>query len=454
MKIQKLWRYICWALMLIILVSPFVYWSTGIGQSAADLSANIGRQPDGAPLSSPKAEAWHSLSLMIRLERLLIYPLLLLAFQFSGNAVTLRQRLETKFYPRLAGRLAWLGKQFNRLSWLLPRDWRERLSRRNLLVSLMFILTLNLLLVLLYLPFNFYQSFILTHQFGLSTQAAVDWLGDWGKRVVLRLVEEGIIWTGFYGLVQLFPRRWPIPAGVLLILFSFTFTLLTPILITPLFYQVQVLEDLNLAHRISHLAEHAGLSIDELYVIEASAKTVEANAYVTGFGRAQRIYLYDTLLSNYTPDQVEVVLAHELGHWYYQHVLLGLLGLGAAGWLGLFGLRWLLKRIWPWLGLQGPADVAGLPYLLAVISLASTLALPIENGLSRYGERQADEFALTITGQASVFIDLFEQLAEQNLTVVDAPAWEKFIFDTHPSTAERIRSATMFLRTQPSDDVP
>jgi STE24 endopeptidase len=168
------------------------------------------------------------------------------------------------------------------------------------------------------------------------------------------------------------------------------------------------------------------------------------NAYFTGFGGAQRIVLYDTLLTDYTPDQIEVVLAHEMGHWYYHHVLLGLLGFGAAGWIGLFGLRWLLQRVWQPLGWSGPADVAGLPYLLAALAVVTTLALPVQNSLSRYAESQADRFALSITHKPETFITLFEKFAVQNLSVVDAPAWEKFVFYTHPAIAERIRMAEDF----------
>jgi STE24 endopeptidase len=227
----------------------------------------------------------------------------------------------------------------------------------------------------------------------------------------------------------------------MMVLLSAVFILLTPILITPLFYEVRPLSDPVLRARVLALAERAGMHVDEVYVINASAKTTEANAYFTGFGGAQRIVLYDTLLTGYTPDQVEVVLAHEMGHWYYQHELLGLLGMGAAGWIGLFGLRWLLNRAWRPLGLNGPADVAGLPYLLAVVTLATMLSLPAENGLSRYAERQADWFSLVISRRPAAFVELFEKFAVQNLSVVDAPAWEKFVFYTHPPIAERIRMA-------------
>jgi Zn-dependent protease with chaperone function len=133
-----------------------------------------------------------------------------------------------------------------------------------------------------------------------------------------------------------------------------------------------------------------------------------------------------------------------MGQWYYRHVLLGLLGMGAAGWIGLFGLRWLLQRSWQPLGWSGPADVAGLPYLLAVLAVVMTLALPVQNGLSRFAERQTDWFALSISRKPETFVALFEKFAVQNLSVVDAPAWEKFVFYTHPAIAERIRMAEDF----------
>jgi STE24 endopeptidase len=267
------------------------------------------------------------------------------------------------------------------------------------------------------------------------------WFSDWLKSLFIYLILDGLTWTGLYGLMRLLPRRWPIPAGALLMLFSVVLVLLTPILITPLFYEVRPLGDPALRARILALADQAHMHVEAVDVIDASSKTTEVNAYFTGFGGAQRIVLYDTLLTDYTPDQIEVVLAHEMGHWYYHHVLLSVVGLGAVGWLGLFGLQWLLNRTWRWLGLISPADIAGLPYVLAVLAVASILALPFENSISRYAESQADTFALTASQNPSAMIELFEQFAVQNLSLVDAPKWEKFIFYTHPSIAERIGMA-------------
>ncbi len=431
---KKFWLWLLYILTAIIFLSPFIYWSTGIGQTATSLSAEISRTPDGLLASSPKAEARHSLMMPMRIQRMFIYPLLLLAFQFSGGAIALQNKLQA----------GWAYKASEKLKRLIPQRWRKRLTIQDLVVIFLFIIAFNMAIFVLYLPFNFYRGFIVAHQFGLSTQTTAGWFSDWGKQVLISLLLEGILWTGFFAMMRLLPKRWPILGGALLFAFSAVFTLLTPVLITPLFYEVSVLDDSALEHRIITMAEEAGMPVDEIYIIDASSKTTTANAYFTGFGGAQRIVLYDTLLSNYTRDQVKVVLAHEMGHWYYQHTLLVLLGMGAIAWLGLFALRWLLNKSWQWLDLRGPADVAALPFIVAVITVVSLLAMPVENAISRYGERQADEFALAISEEPDAFIELFEEFAEQNLSMVDAPRWEKVIFYTHPPIVERLETAQRY----------
>ncbi len=416
------------------MLSPLLYWASGIGQSAAGLSAEVGRAPDGTLVSSPKAEMLHRLSLPLRIERLLVYPLLLICFQLSGASVALRRWLGGK----VSGQTS---RQTRGLPWGAARTWRGNVGVRDLLVFTLFALTLEAALAMFHLPLNFYSGFIVGHQFGLSTQTAADWTSDWLKNTLIVLLTNGPTWVGFYTLMRLIPRWWPIPAGALMLLLSALFVLITPLLITPLFYEVQPLADSALRARILSLADGAGMHVDEVYIINASAKTTRVNAYFTGFGDARRIVLYDTLLTDYTIDQVEVVLAHEMGHWYYRHVLLAWLGAGAAGWIGLFGLRWLLNRTWRLLGLTSPADVAGLPYLMAVMAIAMTLALPIHNGIARYGERQADHFSLMISQKPGTFVELFERFAIQNLSVVDVPTWEKLIFYTHPPIVDRIRMA-------------
>jgi STE24 endopeptidase len=448
-------RFFGWLLVVVaiaIILSPLVYWLTGIGQSAPQLSAAISHAPDGTLVSSPKAVARHQLTLPIRIERLLIYPLLLIGFQLSGGALTLRrwaerpvQRLALRRMqgqPSLARRS--LGRLLGQMRRLIPRPWRERVGGQDLLVVLFFVILFEVAISLLYLPFNFYSGFVLARQFGYSTQTSQAWFWEWFKNLSIALLADSIVWTGFYAVLRLMPRRWPIPAGVALMGLSAVVILITPVLITPLFYEVHPLQDATLRARILALADRAGLHINQVYVVDESSKSTLVNAYFTGFGKSRRIVLYDNLLTGYTPDEVEVVLAHEMGHWYYHHVLLGWLGAGAAGWIGLFGLRWLLNRSWARLGLRDPADVAGLPFILAIVSLAAILALPVKNSLSRYAERQADHFSLAVSHKPEAFIQLFEKFAVQNLSVVDVPEWEEVVFDTHPPIVDRIARAEAF----------
>lgn len=444
MKKPRLFRWLLWIIVAVILLSPLFYWATGLGQNAAQLSAQITRQADGTLVSSPKAETLHNLSLPMRIQRMVIYPLLLLAFQFSGASLALRRWVEARIAGgqrgRGAGVIETAERQGGKGIWV-KNLLRSSAPAKGAQSVLLFVLIFELALSLLYLPFNFYRSFIVGHQFGLSTLSAAGWFNDWFKGMLINLGLESVTWAGLYGLMRWLPRRWPLPAGALLVIFSGVLVLLEPILITPLFYQVRPLEDAQLRARIVALAEQAGMQVEAVEVIDASSKTTEVNAYFTGFGGVQRIVLYDNLLTDYTPDQIEVVLAHEMGHWYYQHVLLSILGVGATGWLGLFALRWLLDRAWRPLGLSSPADIAGLPLVLAIIALVSILALPIENGISRFAEGQADQFALEISQKPAAMVELFEKFAVQNLSLLQPPGWEKVIFYTHPPLAERIRLA-------------
>jgi STE24 endopeptidase len=445
---QKAFRWLFFVLLVITLLSPLVYWSTGVGQAAGELSAEVGRGPGGTLVSSPKAEALHRLTLPMRIERLLIHPLLLICFQLGGGSLALRRWFDRKVHGQrqsqgipLQGHVAGGHRRVGRWA---PRVWRERLPGLDLMVVLLFVLILETALAALYLPFNFYGGFVMAQQFGLTVQTAPGWAGDWVKNFLLALIVNVPMWAGFYVLMRLMPRRWPVPAGALLMGLSAVMVLITPVLITPLFYEVRPLAEPDMRDRVLALADRAGMQVDEVYVLNASAKTTRVNAYFTGFGDARRIVLYDTLLTDYSPDQVDVVLAHEMGHWYYRHMLLGVLVVGVAGWIVLFGLKWLLDRTWRPLGLSGPADVAGLPYVLAVIAVVTTLTLPIYNGLSRFGERQADHFSLAVSQKPGVFIGLFERFAEQNLSVVDVPTWEKLVFYTHPPIVDRVEIAETF----------
>jgi STE24 endopeptidase len=429
----------------IIILSPVVYFGTGIGQQAHALSPEPVVLTDGSLHSSPKAEALHSLSLPIRIERLLIYPILLLLMQYSGLAVKLREWLTEKWLPplqRVSG-FSWLDQRLTRLT-------RNRLSLVDLVVIVLYLTLISLGLLLIYFPFSLYTGFVLRHQFDLSTQPLGAWLRDYRVGWVVNWIITLITFGGFYVLLKLAPRRWPIWVGAGFTIFTFGFTVLEPILITPLFYEITPVTDPNLQRRIQVMADRAGVVIDDISIINASSKTTTINAYFTGYGGASKIFLWDTLLLKHPPDEVDVVIAHEMGHWVYRHALIGVLAGSALGWLSLFAWRFWSNRVWRRLGWTGPEDVASYPYLLGVIALVSILTMPFINGVSRFAESQADDFALAISQKPTAAAAMFERIARENLSMVDVSTWEKVIFYTHPSVAERIGKAKKLITPQPT----
>jgi Zn-dependent protease with chaperone function len=426
--------------LVIILLSPLAYYATGIGQRGLSLSDEPIVQADGRLQSSPRAEALHSLSLPIRIELLLIYPILLFLLQYSGWAVRLRNWLTVHWVKPLADH-AW----FERLDQRLRRLTRERLSLVDLVEILLYVGLVTIFLSAILWPFAFYRGFILRHQFDLSTQTFSAWLRDFLVSEGLNLVMSLVVFGGFYGLIKLMPRRWPVWLGAGYAILYFAYILLEPIVVTPLFYQITPVTDADLRTRILTMANRAGVIIDDISIIDASSKTTTINAYFTGYGDASKIMLWDTLLQKHPPAEVDVVIAHEMGHWVYHHVLLGSMIAIALTWLGLFVVRSWFGRVWKILGWRGPDDVASFPYLLAMIALAGVLSLPLANGVSRLGENAADQFAIAVSQEPLAAVHLFERFAKENLSMVEVSPWEKFVFYTHPPLSERIERARQAL---------
>ncbi len=425
METRKKYRRLLMLTIAIILLSPLGYFASGIGQRAGELSATPVEISVGVWENSPKAEALHALTLPLRIEKLIVYPALLLLLQFSGWAVRWRTRIE---------------------QWVF-RVTRRRNRRTSILAAALFIGWVTLVITLIYLPFSGY-GFILRHQFGLSTQSVGAWARDFALSWSIGLITNLALYGGFFGLVNLSPRRWHLLAGAGFMAFAFGYILLEPIVITPLFYTVTPVTDPDLRGRITAMADRAGITIDDIVVIDASRKTSAVNAYFTGIGGASKIVLWDTLLKKHPPDEVDVVLAHEMGHWVHKHVLWYISGGGSALWLGLFALRRWLNRVWRQMGWRSPGDVAAYPYLLGVLALVSALTLPIANGVSRAAENQADDFALAISQKPEAAAQMFERFAVENVSLMTVPAWEKYIFYTHPPLGERIRKAENFSARQ------
>jgi len=302
---------------------------------------------------------------------------------------------------------------------------------------------LTVLSFLVDLPFAYYLSFWHERAYGLSRQSFPDWLGEQGKSLLLGLVTAPLAYLPIFWMIRRWPRRWWIPASLLNFALTGIWVLLTPVLVIPMYYELHPVQDPALHSMIQRLAGRAGVEVEAISEIRVSGETSRVNAMVTGLGPTHQVILYDTLLQRFTPEEVEVVMAHELAHAAHRDVMAGwvLDGLGNA--MILWVAAWMLRRsvgVAP-LNLPAPHAPRALALLMLLFTLAGQLSAPLENAFSRRTEVRADRFALTVTGNPEAYVSAFKKLASGNPMDVDPHPWVEFLDYSHPSITSRIRLA-------------
>jgi STE24 endopeptidase len=253
-----------------------------------------------------------------------------------------------------------------------------------------------------------------------------------------------IVLEVIYWLLRAAPDLWWLYAAGVMLFFTVILASLAPVLIAPLFYKFTPLEDADLAQRLTNLAERAGTHVKGVYRMDMSSRTKSANAALMGLGATRRVVLGDTLLSEFTADEIETVLAHELGHHVHRDIPLGIIVNTAltllSFWLVHLALQWGTRVF----GLTSIADPAGLPLFMVVVTVISLLAMPASNAYSRWRERMADQYALQSTRKPQAFANAMTRLANQNLADADPAAWVVFLLYSHPPIRERVAAAESF----------
>lgn len=292
------------------------------------------------------------------------------------------------------------------------------------------------------LPIAFYRGFVLERRYELSREPARVWAGDHLKAIVVGLALGQAASGLLYGLMRSRPADWWMPAGVVFSLTTIALAHLAPIMLLPIFYRVSPLARDALRARLKTLAERAGSRVVGVYEWHLGGRTRRANAALVGLGRTRRILVSDTLLAGYSDDEIEAVLAHELGHHVHRDIWRSIAYETALIFFGFFVAQHALQTWWPVVGLTDPADVAGLPIVLMTVGLVSVLQMPLANALSRRHERRADRFALALTGRPAAFVSAMRRLAAQNLAEADPSRLVQALFYTHPPMRERIAAAS------------
>jgi STE24 endopeptidase len=299
------------------------------------------------------------------------------------------------------------------------------------------------ILFLIGLPLSYYEGFVLPHRFDTSTQTLRGWISDQVKGILLGGILGGILLEMIYAVLRSAPTTWWLWASLILLVFNVVLANLAPVLLMPLFYKFIPLGDeyADLAQRLVGLAEKAGTRVRGVYKFDMSRRTKAANAALTGLGNTRRIILGDTLLAEFSADEIETVMAHELGHQVNHDIPLGIvvetLSTLAGLWLASLVLQWGAKAF----GFQGPADIAALPIFLLAMGVYGLLTMPLTNAFSRWRERRADAYALQATQNPRAFASAMTRLANQNLAEVDPEPWVEFLLYSHPALEKRIAMA-------------
>lgn len=333
----------------------------------------------------------------------------------------------------LLASLAWGGGAHGLVA--VARRWTGRWWLEVALVTV----AIGMLSAGLTAPLAWLRGYHLPRRYGLLHQRLGSWLADRAKAAVLGGVLTVAVVEAIYALLRTTDVWWLV-AAVVVWLLSVAVAAIFPVLIVPLFYRLTPLADPALSARLLALAARAGVRAVGVFVVDHSRKGRTANAALAGIGRTRRIILFDTLVAEFAPAEIESVLAHELGHHVHGDLARALTVQGLVTLASFWVTDRVLRMTASPLGLAHLGDPAGLPWLALVIAAAGLVALPLVNGLSRHMERRADDFACALADPAA-FVDAMERLAALNLAERRPSRLKEILLHSHPAVDRRIARA-------------
>lgn len=373
----------------------------------------------------------------------------------SEMEIDLNRQIEAKKYSRIRYRLmavdiligglytiAWLNFGWSQQL----KEWLSGFTSSDWLLVAGFGILFGGIYYLLTLPLSFYEGFLLPHRFSMSNQSRSEWATDQAKALAIGVFLGGLLLEIIYATLRAAPHTWWIWAGLILLVFNVILANLAPVILFPIFYKFVPLEDEfeELADRLIRLAKEANTYVQGVFKFDMSRRTNAANAALTGLGNTRRIILGDTLLEKFTNDEIETVLAHELGHHVHKDIPKGIV---IESFLTLGGL-YLAARALEWgtqyYSFESPADIASLPLFILVMGIFSLFLMPLTNAYSRWREVKADQYALTSTRMGDAYASALVRLANQNLAVVEPEPWVVFLLHSHPPLNKRIEMAKNF----------
>lgn len=318
------------------------------------------------------------------------------------------------------------------------------ITQNSYLQLLLFTMCIGFASSVIFAPANFYVDFYLEHKYKLSNQSFFAYVWENFKGMLVGGVIGIPLLLLFYYVMNIFGAMWWLPFAVILFLLSVVLARIVPIIILPIFYKVTPIENEALVERIKKLAVEAGIKVENVFKFDMSKNTKKANAAFTGLGKSKRILLGDTLLENFTEEEIETVIAHELGHYKHKHIVKNIIIGTVSSFLTLFLIAWLYQNTLPLFGFNSILQIAALPIIALCGTLIGIVQTPLANNISRRFEYQADEYAITVTKKTEAFITTLEKLTEQNLGDKEPHPFVEWYFYSHPSIKKRIAAIRNF----------
>jgi len=323
------------------------------------------------------------------------------------------------------------------------RDLAERLTRRKPLQTLLYWIQYLIVSTILLFPLTVYEDYFREHKYGLATETFGPWFGDQLKSLAVGLVLGGVLVTLLFGVVRRLPRTWWLWGAAVTWVFLILVILIAPIYIVPIFNKVTLLKDPKVIEPILQLARANGIPAQDVYQIDASRQTTRMSANVSGFASTMRITLTDNLLRRGSPEEIQAVMGHEMGHYVLHHVYQTLLLFFIIALLFFAYLRWSLSwtlRCWGqrW-QIRSIADTAIVPLVLLLASIFFFVLTPAMNTYVRTQEYEADMYGLNTSRQPDGFAQAAIHLGE--FRKMNPGPLEEWIFFDHPSGRNRIYAA-------------
>jgi STE24 endopeptidase len=331
-------------------------------------------------------------------------------------------------------------------------DYLSRYLSNSYFLFMAFVFVVGIATAIIFAPLNYYSEFYLEHKYNLSNQTFIKWIMEGLKGLLVSVIIGVPVLLFFFYVLSEFGTLWWLPLAIGLFVISVVLGRIAPVLILPLFYKVTSVEDENLPadkaglkSSIEKLATEAGMRVENVYKFDMSKNTKKANAAFTGLGKSKRILLGDTLLENYSKDEIETVIAHEVGHYKKKHIIKNIIIGTASSFLTLFVIAVLYENTIGIFGFNSITEIAALPLLSLWGAVIALIQSPLSNILSRKFEYEADEYAVTVTGKAAPYISTLEKLTEQNLGDKDPHPFIEWFFYSHPSIKNRIKALMKFI---------